>query len=245
MKPPKILFRYVVEGVLIFGSVYGAFLLEDHRSKNEQEQLFAKRWSGLINAIEKDSLKITVLLTGIDKAGLFDQENGLNSWVFQDSLVLSNYENMIREGNVYPIVESVQSHYFWALSYFEPTPYFQDIIENHPDIYLEICSENSGLCESLDTYFQYHRRIDRYNRYTREMQIKFSGELDSRYPNPRVASSSDSMAIAKDFRSRNYILNRHRHHKTFTLPTARSMLNLNRNLYPELKAFDLKKVGVD
>jgi len=245
MKPPKILLRYFVEAVLIFSSVYGAFLLEDHRAKSEQEQLFAKRWDGLINSIEKDSLKLAVLLTGIDKTGLFDQETGLNSWVFRDSVVLLNYENTIRNGNIYPIVDAVMSHHFWALSYFEPTPYFQDIIENHPDIYLDICSENAQLCESLDTYFQYHRRIDRYNRYTREMQIIFWTELDSEYPNPRVASYADSLAIAKDFRSRNYILNRYRHNQSFTLPTVKAILNLNKEISPVLRAFDLKKVGVN
>lgn len=112
MKPPKILLRYFVEAVLIFGSVYGAFLLEDHRAKTEQEQLFAKRWDGLINSIEKDSLKLAVLLTGIDKTGLFDQATGLSNWVFQDSVVLTNYGNMTNNGNIYPIVEAVLSHHF-------------------------------------------------------------------------------------------------------------------------------------
>lgn len=76
------------------------------------------------------------------------------------------------------------------------------------------------------------------------MQIRFSTELDDRYPNPKVASSSDSLAIAKDFRSRNYILNRYRHNRTFTFPTVKAMLKLNKRLVPELRAFDLKKVGI-
>ena len=80
MKKPHFLIRYLIEGVLIFASVYGAFLLEDHRSKKEQEQLFAKRWSGLIKWIEIDSQKLSALTNGMTISPL-DGGEGLNYWV--------------------------------------------------------------------------------------------------------------------------------------------------------------------
>lgn len=245
MKSPHFIIRYLIEGVLIFGSVYGAFLLEDHRSQTEQEQLFAKRWAGLIQSLSNDSLKLTALLYDTDNSGLFNPDLGIYNWVEKDSLVLANYERLLRSENVSPIIEGIQAHYFWAMSYIEPAPYYQDIIDNHPDIYLEICSVNPQLCEGLDTYFQYHSRIDRYNRYTREKQIEFSYELDRSFPNPRVATHTDSLAIANDFRSRNYLLNRQRHINTFTLPAIVFMLELNGKMYPSLRDFDLKMIGID
>ena len=62
IKLPQLLLRYIVEGVLIFVSVYGAFLLEDYRSKSEQKEIFRNRWKGLINSISTDSIKFTDML---------------------------------------------------------------------------------------------------------------------------------------------------------------------------------------
>jgi len=238
MKPPKFLFRYIIEAVLIFGSVYGAFLLEDYRAKSEQHQVFAKRWIGLINSIASDSLKLTALLHNSGEVGVFPTMS-VYGGVEHDSALLANYEYLISKEDAQTIIESLKSFRYWAMSYTEQEPYYQDIIENHPDLYLEICLENPQVCEWLDIYFQYHRRIDRYNRHTREIHIRFWDELSNSYPIPGTANFSDSLALAKDFRSRNYLFNRHRHNKSFTLPSIESMIQLNNKLYPVLLEVDL------
>ena len=169
IKPPQLLFRYIVEGVLIFVSVYGAFLLEDYRSKSEQKEIFRNRWKGLINSISTDSLKFNDMLHNID-----DRANiNLYEWFNRDSTILAEYDQLISDGDIRPIIEAVGSPRYWAMSYTEEPSFYQDIIDNHPDHYMEVCLESPQICEWLDLYFQYHRRIDRFNRFSREMHIGY------------------------------------------------------------------------
>ncbi len=240
MKPNHFLFRYIVEGVLIFGSVFGAFLLEDYRSESEQKQIFVKRWSSLINSTSNEVQKFTDLLDGSDENG-FNHELGVYEWVNQDSALLDNYDHLIRKGEVRPIIETLQTFGYWAMSLTEEAPYYRDILENHPDLYLEVCLENPQVCEWLDLYFQYHRRIDRYNRYCRELYIKYWDNMNDQYPVPEIAAFSDSLAVARDFRSHNFLLRRYKHSNTFTRPTIESMIELNKKLTPALREVDLSK----
>ena len=78
IKLPQLLLRYIVEGVLIFVSVYGAFLLEDYRSKSEQKEIFRNRWKGLINSISTDSIKFTDMLHDIDDRANINLRSKMN-----------------------------------------------------------------------------------------------------------------------------------------------------------------------
>lgn len=238
MKRPHFLIRYLIEGILIFGSVYGAFLLEDYRSRAEQENVFNKRWSGLISSMSDDSVKFTDILYSMDGEGFYSNVN-LNKWINQDSLVIANYDAMIARGELRPIIEAIKSFNYWPMSWTEEAPYYVDIIENHPDHFLEVCEENPELCQWLDSYSQYHKRIDRYNRYTRELYIQFWDEFRNLYPFPEIASSADSLNMAKDFRSRNYILDRYRHCNVVMRPAIESIVELNKKIVPVLKEIDL------
>ena len=231
IKLPQLLLRYIVEGVLIFVSVYGAFLLEDYRSKSEQKEIFRNRWKGLINSISTDSIKFTDMLHDID-----DRANiNLNEWLNRDSTILADYDQLIGDKNIRPIIEAVGSSRYWAMSYTEEPPFYQDIIDNHPDHYMEVCLESPQICEWLDLYFQYHRRIDRFNRFAREMHIGYWGKIQDSYAVPKVASAADSIGLAGDFRSLNYLVARHNHSKNLTLPTVRDLVELNKKLSPALR----------
>jgi len=52
-------------------------------------------------------------------------------------------------------------------------------------------------------------------------------------------NSTDSLAMAKDFRSRNYILDRYRHCNSVMLPTIESIVELNKKITPALREIDL------
>lgn len=241
IKLPKLLFRYIVEGVLIFVSVYGAFLLEDYRSKSEQKEIFSNRWEGLINSMSTDSLKFRDLLYDIDVSNIMDQDEStflnINEWLKRDSTVLADYDDLIDKGDIRPIIEAVRSGLYWPMSYIGEPTFFQDIIDNHPDHYLEVCKERPQLCEWLDLYIQYYKRIDRFNRFSREMHITYWGKISDSY---LLAGPVDTMGIAKDFRSRNYLSGRFRHSSKLTLPTLEAIVELNKKLASALRDFDME-----
>ena len=233
---PRLLFRYIVEGVLIFVSVYGAFLLEDYRSKSEHKEIFRNRWIGLRNSISSDSLKFTAMLHDIDDRSHVN----LYEWLQQDSIILEEYVQLISNGDIRPIIEAVRSFRYWAMSYTEASPFFRDIMDNHPDYYMEVCMENPQMCEWLDLYYQYYEQIDRFNRFTREMHIEYWGKIKDSYAVPEVASSADSMRIARDFRTRNYLVARHTHSRNYTIRVVEAIVELNQKLSPALRDIDLK-----
>ena len=67
------------------------------------------------------------------------------------------------------------------------------------------------------------------------MHIGYWGKIQDSYAVPKVASAADSIGLAGDFRSLNYLVARHNHSKNLTLPTIRDLVELNKKLSPALR----------
>ena len=245
MKFPTYLLRYIVEAILIFGSVYGAFLLEDYRSISERKNEFVKRWESMIKSLSTDSVRISTVLYGARDDAMLENL-GLHRWQMEDSIFLANYDHYIESNNLQPVIASVGAQHYWAMSYTDPAPYYQDILENHPDLYLSVCEADPRICEWLDIYSQLHKTIDRLNRFAREMHISYWGKILDSYRAPEIArSDADILAIASDVLSVNHVQARYTHHKNVTVPTLDYMLKLNIEMTPVLKEFRLSSVGIE
>ena len=83
----KRLVNYLIEMAIIFGSVYGAFLLEAKRTRNFERETLIGKLEMLSNEVYKDSLKFHDFYEDIDNA---KWKANVNLWenVYYDSLAI-------------------------------------------------------------------------------------------------------------------------------------------------------------
>jgi hypothetical protein len=162
-KIPGFVGRYVFEAVLIFGSVYGAFLLENQRAVSFERKIFIEELKILAQEIYFDSIKFHDFYEDIDSDSGFAGDVDL--WFFEQNLNYA-FEKLLREDSM--AYDSIFSMLYngnliapWEKSYFEDW-------DSETSTYANVRSKNElfinkVIINELKQYMRYRTEITTIN----------------------------------------------------------------------------------
>lgn len=147
------LVRYLFEGVMIFSSVFGAFVLEDRRSKNFERELLLGKLEVLNEELILDSIKFHDMYEVLDES--WQDRVDLNQMLKEDSILMAHY---LQGSNLTD--QEIFWRFFnraWAKEWTIESPIYESIIEDYSYLI-----QNEITLSDLSYYYRLRRSfIDR------------------------------------------------------------------------------------
>lgn len=168
------IFGYTIEAVLIFLSIFGAFLLEERRSNNFERKLLIGQLEVLLEDLRIDSLKFHDMYEDIDSEEFFGNLNLYEDIVFDSMaiklILLKNHSR------VYGMFENDSLFNYWVEPWTLETPSYESIISNYQWLVIGNC-----FVSSMESYFRFRRSITSNNGKSIELRSQMISELSQKY----------------------------------------------------------------